>query len=117
MYKLQIKITKDILERSKMCPMDSTVSSNCAVALAVRDIFPEASITSRYITPFLGASIRLPEKASNFIYEFDMLSYSPEQRLKLPEMEFEIDIPDSIINQIDISNIYENHPTLKLVEV
>jgi hypothetical protein len=130
MTKLKIKVTKEILKKSMYCGTKSEstelIVKNCAVALAVRDIFPEACVASRYICPFGSRSnpmgpeydIELPQEASSFISRFDGYMAIPEMRLKMEEFEFEVEIPDIVIEQINIDEIkplLENHPTLKLV--
>lgn len=122
--KLKIKITKKILEESKMCGTKDcmgVVTKNCAIAVAVREIFPKASVQFSYIEPFgefiTSKSIYLPEEATAFIHEFDDLN--AEQRVNLAEFEFEVDIPESVIEAIplpDIEKIISTSETLELVE-
>jgi len=116
--KIQINITKDILKRSMMCGTNplQKVTSNCAIALAVRDIFKFAQVSkdniyfykedndnhSNYIS---GCS--LPESARVFIEKFDYLFNNPEKRLKLPEFSFEIEIPNAVIEQMNLSEVYK----------
>ena len=122
MTKLKIKVTKDILERSKMCGTNEgeTVSQNCAVALAIRDIFPLAAVDGDNIWPNFSLAdelIPLPKDARVYIIEFD--NTHPVERPCLPEIEFEIQIPDSVIEKINIEELkplLENHPTLQLIE-
>lgn len=126
MTKLKIKVTKDILKRSMYCTNDFNIATNCAIAVAVRDIFPNASVglycmhanIFREDTDFKNPDIGLPDEATNFIKRFDRLASLPEQRLLLPELEFEVEIPDVIVDSIDIEGIkklLQNHPTLELV--
>lgn len=124
--KLTIKITKDVLQRSMMCCVENPLpaGTNCAVALAVRDVFPAAGVG--YAALYVNANdclyppynaIPLPRKAREFIYEFDRLVSTPQKRLGLPEFSFEIDVPEEVINEIGISEIrqiIENSPTLEL---
>ena len=120
MINLQIKVTKDILQKSQLCGLVKGARGyNCAIALCVKNIFPSAYICTDVIYPFglhTGeGEIALPEKATAFINEFD--GKSPEEIVQMPEIEFTISIPEEIINQIDISEItkqLENHPHLKL---
>lgn len=128
MVKLKIKVTKEILEKSAFCgyegPIDEdTMGTNCAIALAVRDIFPQAWVAPHIICPFgiKGLTHRddiiLPQEAQNFIDVFD--GYTPELRIQMSELEFEVEIPDTVIEQINISEVtslLQNHPTLKLQE-
>ncbi len=124
MVTLKIKVTKEILERSKMCGIHNIkVSTNCAVALAVRDIFPRANVELEYIEPFTkleSERIELPMEATDYIILFDEFKKTPLIRLMMPEIEFEVIIPDTVIDQINIDEIkplLQNHPTLKLSTV
>jgi hypothetical protein len=121
---LKIKVTKSILERSKNCQLSAggqgCVTRNCAVALAVRDIFPNASVTGPYMRAKFNdgddLKIILPRKVALFVSRFD--SSTPEQRPNLPELEFEITIPDEVIERINIDELRPllvNHPTLELI--
>lgn len=122
--KLKIKVTKEILEASKLCstePLDFEVGKNCAVALAVREIFPNAWVRTDSIEPF-GAHIKneykfkihLPEEAIDFIREFD--ESNPSTRIQMNPIEFEVDIPQAVINNIDISQLdLSKSKTLELI--
>lgn len=123
MYKLKIHITKDVLRRSMYCHprMDGDVGKNCAIALAVRDIFPKAHITDSTLlfNNTFDEEIGLNSDTIKFISDFDDLCNAPEQRLELPEFSFEIEIPDSVINAIGIDEakqIIEKSQTLELTE-
>tara|TARA_R110000868_G_scaffold14426_3_gene67154 strand:+ start:13748 stop:14116 length:369 start_codon:yes stop_codon:yes gene_type:complete len=120
--KLQINITKDILQRSMMCGTENfvgTTPENCAIALAVRDLFPEAVVSSDTIYYFpTNKSCLLPADAQNFIEIFDELNTCPEKRLNLNEFSFEIDIPEAVIDAIGLEQVHailENHTTMQLV--
>ena len=124
MTKLKIKVTKDILERSKKCLSNCSITpTNCAIALAVRDIFPDAYVDlyvmyfdKKDVGDYLAPPAILPINAVSFIQEFD--SKSPSARVKMPEIEFEISIPDEVIEKINIDELrplLQNHPTLELV--
>jgi len=124
--KLKITVTKDILKKSMTCGTEITTNidnycdilqTNCAIALAVRDIFPKAKVENTIIVLDTDI-ISLPKKAREFISTFDMCT--PEQRLELPEITFEVEIPQSVIDTIDISSLQKeliNHPTLELIEI
>jgi hypothetical protein len=126
MTKLKIKVTKDIYQRSMMCgvvpDINAPVTENCAIALAIRDIFPNASVTHQEIIPFAALgnydfSISLPHAARQLIDMFDAWRDEPKYRLTLPELEFEVEIPDEVLEQIDITEITKiltNHPYLEL---
>lgn len=112
---LKIKVTKDILELSKNCGSKELeiIGKNCAIALALKHIFPDVNVTGDYIYPFGmdynnkcdDLKIVLPKIAQDFIRVFDSLSAIPNQRLRLPEFEFEIFIADDIISEINIDEI------------
>lgn len=133
MTKLKIKITKDIYEKAMYCGRGAPgpTTENCAIALAVRDIFPHAAVGGSFILfdgrcrkgtileivrqgKKLGAM--LPKIAMGMIVQFD--TSSPERRLTLPEFEFEIDVPDEVVDSINIEDVkilLQNHPNLELV--
>lgn len=119
---LKIKVTKEILFKSRMCGVGiwayTNVGSSCAVALAVLDIFPKAWVKHFYIELDNSCTKRipLPMEATQFILEFDRAT--PELRPLLNELEFEIDIPDEVLEQINLAELRPlliNHPTLELV--
>lgn len=127
-YKLTITVTKEILEKSKMCGVKGQiglVSENCAIALAIRDIFPNAKISlssTSLVMGYFGKNvfgvIDHPNDMTEYIKLFD--STFSFDRPHLPEASFEIDIPDAVIDTINIDSIKPlliNHPTLKLEEV
>jgi hypothetical protein len=126
MTKLKIKVTKDIYQRSMMCgvipDINAPITENCAVALAIRDIFPNASVTHREIIPFAAVGnydfgISLPHAARQLIGMFDACKNTPQYRLTLPEIEFEVEIPDEVLEHIDIKEITKiltHHPYLEL---
>lgn len=122
MTKLKITVTKEILKRSKYCGVKGKglddLASNCAIALAVRDVFPQAIVGVDRICFGLAEQMSiLPKIAQNFINQFDR--YGPDARPLIKPISFEIEIPDSVINQINIDELkplLTNHPTLELVE-
>jgi hypothetical protein len=120
MTKLKITVTKEVLEKSKNCGKGDyrEVITNCAVALAVRDIFPRASVVGPFLRFEVGKDDRayLPKRVGRYIKKFD--DTKPEHRPYLPEISFEIEIPDEIIEKINIEELrplLTNHPTLELV--
>ncbi len=131
--KIQINITKEILEQTKICESRDGIVFNCAISVAVRSIFPHAWVDNHEIIPFAekmtmgefsNASynkpkdnyIQLPNEAKKFVNKFD---YSkPEQREALPPFSFEIEVNDNIIDRIGIKEAEEiiaNSLTLELV--
>lgn len=114
--KLQINLIQQVILQSMYCHREP--GENCAIANAIRDIFPDAIIGNEKIyfkkyksKPFdylLNAkdeTIDLPLAAILFISEFDSLV--PEKRAQMAPVSFEINVPDSLIDDIDISEIEE----------
>ena len=125
-YKLRIHVTKDVLKRSMLCGdgnyLTAPVNENCAIALAVRAIFPKAKVGHRVILPdgidTLENSIGLPYVAEKFIKAFDALRFTPHERVMMPELSFEVLVPPSIIDAIglaEVKAIVEKSETLELV--
>lgn len=126
--KIKINVTKEILENAKMCPTAMSVAStNCAIALAIRDIFPMAFVTMSqfYLTHSrtsealtLGdETIQLPRSAAMFIKAFD--DASAEERVNMHPFSFEIEVPDSVINRIgleEVQKILSESKTLEQLE-
>ncbi len=115
-FNFKIKVTKEILERSQECGAHNDVEkigNNCAIALALKDLFPDVFVTAHHIYPFgiyenneySGLRIAMPKIALDFIKAFDSLRSIHKVRLHLPEFEFEILIPDEIISQINIDEV------------
>lgn len=110
-----IAVTKEIIIRCKNCGIELHVAErNCAVALALRDIFPGVYVTNYSIYPFgiefkkdKEIKIPLPVVAQQFIKLFDGFSHMPQLRMYLPEFEFCVEIPDEVIEQIDIEEVRE----------
>lgn len=121
MTKLRITVTKEILERSKNCSVYVELSTtNCAIACAVRDVFPSANVWANHINPFPGHQknklIPLPKIAQDFIDAFD--DATPEERVMMKPISFEIEVPDEVIEKINIDELkplLENHPTLAIL--
>jgi len=111
----KIAITKEIIGQCKNCGTgndDRRVENNCAIAVALADIFPKVYVTDLYIFPFgidgdkkKDIKIPMPVIAQQFIKLFDGFRFSPRLRLMLPEFEFTIDIPDEVIEQININDV------------
>jgi len=113
--KILIKVTKEVLKRSMFCS-GTSINENCAIALAVRDLFPRATVGASFINS-LAEQIELPDSAIRFIYKFD--SKTPDQRLQMHPLSFEVDVPDSVINEVGISEAYRilsESKTLELVQ-
>ena len=112
----KIKVTKNILELSKECGVHEnveTVGKNCAIALTLKDIFPNVFVSATDIYPFgkddnnpsHNVTIPMPKIARDFVKVFDSLSAIYNLRSRLPEFEFSIDIPDEIISEINIEEV------------
>ena len=96
---------------------------NCAIALAVMEIAPNAQVYCNidwgFGTSFPSTDSPLPDVAWNFIQLFDSLESTPEKRLKLPEISFEVDFPDELVEKIgidEVKNILSKSDTLAMVE-
>ncbi len=118
-FQLKISITKEIIKECKNCGNEyeeHEIGKNCAVAVALSDIFPNVYITNYYIFPFgieheyekeQVLKIPLPIIAQQFIKLFDGFRLTPKLRLLLPDFEFTINIPDEVIEQINIDEVKE----------
>ena len=109
----KIAITKEIIAQCKNCGTGNgthKIENNCAIAFALADIFPKVYVTNFFIFP-LGidgdndTKIQMPLIAQQFIKLFDGFRFSPKLRLLLPTFEFIIDIPDEVIEQINIDEV------------
>lgn len=119
--KVLIKVTKDILIKTADCnDMDGF---NCAVAEAVREILPTAWVSNSYIKVFTeelynknrkcnftivkdkGKYISMPENAKQFTKDFDKLK--SKDRVKMTPFSFEIDVPNELIDDIGIKQVYK----------
>lgn len=94
---------------------------NCAIALAIKDIFPDSWVGAAGIdidyNGIFNKVIDLPEEVIHFIKEFD--KNSPEQRIDMTSISFDIEIPNNVVETINIEDIKPlliNHPTLQLVD-
>jgi hypothetical protein len=111
----KIAITKEIISLCKNCGTGNEahlVENNCAIAFALADIFPKVYVTNLFIFPFgidgdkeNDIKIPIPLIAQQFIKLFDGFRLTPRLRLLLPEFEFTIDIPDEVIEQINIDEV------------
>jgi hypothetical protein len=112
-----IKVTKLVLEKSKYCSSyghdHKIVGEHCAIAVALKDLFPDVYVSGNNIHPFgfngqnssYNLSIELPQVAKDFIKVFDSLCKMPAVRCLLPEFAFDISIPENIIAEIRIDEI------------
>ncbi len=118
--KILIKVSKEVLERSKncLCCTDSCPTT-CGVAVATRDLFPDANVSKIGINLFgykssdpliiprsdLPDYCYLPTIAILFIGKFDRST--PEERVLMTPFSFEIEVPEYVIDKIGISTIYK----------
>ncbi len=113
----KITITKEIIKHCKSCGNENDehkIGNNCAIAFALNDFFPEVYVSGYCIYPFgvdfekeKDLKIPMPLIAQQFIKLFDGFRLTPKLRLLLPEFEFTIDIPDEVIEQINIDDARE----------
>lgn len=108
--KILVKITRDILKQTKMCGLvegQLHAPKSCAFAVAFREIFPNARIYLPDLLPFgvddIMSTIEVPDDMCRFIGKFDRAT--PEERVKLPEQSFEIDVPDSVTEKIGLEEV------------
>ncbi len=117
--KIKIKITKDIVLSAHPCK-----AAECAFALAVRDIFPDARVKRFSIYPFsymrsveaMSMCFPISAEMTKFIDWFD--TSTQKEKEKFTEREFELEIPDWVIERINIDEVktlLQDHPILMLV--
>lgn len=113
--KIEIKVTKDIIKKAMFCGIGNgeMVSESCAIALAVRDIFPEAQVSNKITTwTCKNGIIFIPQSAKDFIGVFD--NSTPEERLLIPPFNFEVELSNEIVSSINIDDIHKSE-TLEVV--
>lgn len=143
---VRIHITKDILKRSRMCGKNSMIGSskyimqNCAFALAVRDIFPNAGVGRDCIFPdptyymrpvnsvsqletilqeeITGDRFPITYAMQEFINRFDLCT--PQERDFIEPNSFDLFIPDWAVlliaqDHVEAARIIANSPTLELI--
>lgn len=114
--KLKIKVTKEILEESKN---SGCKSRYCAIARAASCLFNWVSVGSSSMLVQNGddpVRIDLPLVAVDFIRDFDR--GSPDDRCQMAPIEFEIDVPEAVIETIGLSEVHrilKGSTTLELV--
>lgn len=134
---LKVKVTKEILKKSMMCGVGfpserlmtdkqkDYIGQNCAISLAVRDVFPYAFVGDYIYWPFGDTNpselpIESTHNGSHFIKKFDNLRGHPSLRLHIPETEITLQITDEILNKLadDCPNweeVVNASPVLELV--
>lgn len=125
--KIKIHVTREILERSAMCGIAKEtrhIATNCAISLAVRDIFLDAQVDhfdGGELQICVGRRpnhvfIKLPEDAHCFVGEFDYAR--PHERATMKPLSFDIDVPYRLVEMIGIGEVYRilsESRTLELV--
>lgn len=136
--KLKIIVDKACLEASKNCNIngpsgENMIGQNCAIGRAIHDIFPDSWVATEFILfydegydilsnimsgfnpPYV--TVNLPKVAREFISEFD--NTTSDKRADMNEIEFEIDVPESVIENIgdmeEVKRLISTSPTLELV--
>lgn len=122
MTTIRVNVTKKVIEESRFCGNELIAQdweaknkingldgymSNCAIAKAIWDIIPNICVLTQEVmfyskTSCLGVS-DLPKKAVRFVDKFDRSS--PAERLSLEPISFELEIPDTVIDNISIEEI------------
>jgi hypothetical protein len=108
----KIQVTKEIISQCKeVGALDNRdiIGNKCPIAVAVKHIFPEVHVSNYYLFPFgmrTEQKIPLSLIAQNFIKLFDSLCMIPRTRSIIPAFEFEIEIPDTVLEQIDIRELF-----------
>ena len=127
--RLKIKITKEVLEATKMCGTKGFMlegsrnhfdSQNCAITYACRKLFPNC-YTRKY-NIYIGKGNEeiiiadLPQIAIDFISVFDKAT--PVERVKMKPFEFEVELIKEALDLItidEITKILETSTTLEVV--
>jgi len=96
MDSILISVTREILARSYRCGTENEmdmIGNHCPIATALRERYPNVYVSGTHIH-LLGnegdADFALPKEAINFIHRFDGLADTPEERMGLPELTFEV---------------------------
>jgi len=102
MDNLTIAVTRKILARSYRCGTENEIEiigNDCPIALALRERFPDVFVSGTHIYPFgdeSDESFPLPDEAVEFIRRFDSLAGTPEERMGLPELTFEVSLEEEV---------------------
>lgn len=98
MKTVTFKITKEIIQESvNRMTMGAVASTNCAVAVAIREVYPHTSVGSTIVSitgdyMFDDVRIPLPTSVINYIDNFDRTAM--KERINLPELEFTLEVPE-----------------------
>jgi hypothetical protein len=96
MNSITVNITRDIIARSYRCGTENEIDrigNHCPIALALIERFPDVFVSGTYIHPFGDESdlaFPLPAEGIEFLQRFDSLADTPEERMGLPELSFEV---------------------------
>lgn len=123
MTKVTVHITKDVLEATMNC--SELAGRNCAIAYAINELLPNSFVGSYLINVYqrfednIGCNelvrIPLPNEAIRFIANFDR--NPPNIRAEMPELSFDIDVPDEALAGINIDEVLACCDTLQFAEV
>jgi hypothetical protein len=111
MVPFKIQVTQAIIHQCKHVgvPGDTGAVGNvCPIAVTIKHMFPDAYVANEYLFPYgehTTSKIELPPVAKDFINLFDSLCMMPNVRLKIPAFEFEIEIPDEVVEGIDVRDV------------
>jgi hypothetical protein len=128
--KLKIKITKEVLNATKMCGIDkfklkgsedNENSSNCAITYAFRKLFPKCITEETRVILYNDVDetitiAGLPNIVFDFILLFD--GATPNERVKMKPFEFEIELTKEALELItidEITKVLETSTTLEVV--
>jgi hypothetical protein len=136
MTKIEVNITKEVLFESRNCKVGlhkvTKTGQNCAIGKAIFNLFGDKSWVTTYdiqiykngiefsdkgfIENKCDIRIKLPNNASEFVRAFD--NYTPERRVEIEPFSFEVEVPDEVIDMINIDEVKRicgMSPTLTLV--
>lgn len=117
-------------------------NSNCAFALTFKEIFPFADVDREYISIYKTKNsrkpiveIRTPQAILNYIDNFDDCDMLKERKTKglnenlsinnaiielrkgLPKKTFTLNIPDKVIDKINIDEVFEKLKKSEILEL
>ena len=102
MNSLTVSITKHIIARSYRCGTENEIDmigNHCPIALALIERYPDVFVSGTHIHPFGDESdvaFPLPAEAVDFLQRFDSLADTPEERMGLPELTFEVALQEEV---------------------
>ena len=107
----RINVTKEIIAACKEHGLHDNIDNigeTCPIARAIKHAFPCAWVGTEeiYLLGILaGIKIELPKLAKDFIRYFDLLARETDSSLLIPSFEFDIEIPDEVVEKINIEKI------------